>query len=224
VYNTDRAEARFSPFSTFKVLNSLIGLETGVIQDADHVIHWDDHKYPLDDLPDDAFYDHWRQDNTLRSAIQYSVVWYYRELAIQVGAEEMQRRLDSVGYGNNDISSGIDGFWLAGSLEISAIEKVDFLRRFYLGELPFSDRSVEIVKEIILLEENQKYRLFGKTGSGFAESPGTYIGWFVGFVEVEDEVWLFATNLEGDDYSKVTAARVDITRQILPHLGILEPE
>src|SRR4030095_11993155 len=45
-YNEQRCRERFSPFSTFKIPNSLIGLETGVIKDAEFVIRWDSKKYP----------------------------------------------------------------------------------------------------------------------------------------------------------------------------------
>ena len=41
VYNLDRAKERFLPASTFKIFNSLVGLETGVIRDTATVIKWD---------------------------------------------------------------------------------------------------------------------------------------------------------------------------------------
>src|SRR5919112_46255 len=45
-YNEARCRERFTPFSTFKIPNSLIGLDTGVIPDAEYVIKWDAKKYP----------------------------------------------------------------------------------------------------------------------------------------------------------------------------------
>ena len=45
-YNETRCHQRFSPKSTFKIPNSLIGLETGIISDANYVIPWDRGKYP----------------------------------------------------------------------------------------------------------------------------------------------------------------------------------
>ncbi|HUC20875.1 MAG TPA: penicillin-binding transpeptidase domain-containing protein, partial [Candidatus Polarisedimenticolaceae bacterium] len=80
-YNPRRCRQRFSPKSTFKIPNSLIGLETGVIRDAEFVIPWNREKYPPADWSQEPFI-HWPQDHTLRSAIRYSVLWYYRELAL----------------------------------------------------------------------------------------------------------------------------------------------
>jgi beta-lactamase class D len=40
-YNKDRCLTRYTPASTFKIFNSLVGLETGVIPDDQFVIRWD---------------------------------------------------------------------------------------------------------------------------------------------------------------------------------------
>ena len=45
-YNERRCRQQFSPRSTFKISNSLIGLETGVIRDAEFAIQWNREKYP----------------------------------------------------------------------------------------------------------------------------------------------------------------------------------
>ena len=47
-YNEQRCRERFSPKSTFKIPNSLIGLETGVIRDADFTIGRCRHFGPCD--------------------------------------------------------------------------------------------------------------------------------------------------------------------------------
>ncbi|HEX8185129.1 MAG TPA: penicillin-binding transpeptidase domain-containing protein, partial [Blastocatellia bacterium] len=98
-HNEKRCRERFSPKSIFKIPNSLIGLETGVIKDAEFVIPWDRHKYPPQDDWNIEPFKHWAQDHTLRSAIKYSVVWYYRELALRVGQKRMKKYLGQLGYG-----------------------------------------------------------------------------------------------------------------------------
>ena len=155
-YDPERCAERFIPASTFKIMNSLIGLETGVIPDEDYVIQWDGTQYAIPS---------WNQDHTLKTAILNSVVWYYQELARRVGRERMQSYVDAANYGNEDISGQIDTFWLEGGLRISANEQVEFLKRLYQDELPFSTRSVNIVKEILVLEKVGSYQLSGKTGS-----------------------------------------------------------
>jgi beta-lactamase class D len=184
-YNPERCAERFIPASTYKIMNSLIGLETGVIPDEKFVIKWDGTQYAIPA---------WNQDHTLKTAIENSVVWYYQELARRVGKERMQKFVNAVDYGNKDISEDIDTFWLEGGLRISANEQVAFLRRLYQNDLPFSARSVKIVKEILVLEKNDSYKLSGKTGSGQRLIP--HEGWFVGYLETKGNVYFFATNIE----------------------------
>jgi beta-lactamase class D len=219
-YDEARCRVRFSPKSTFKIPNSLIGLETGVIHDADFVIAWNRQKYPPQDNWDQYPFKYWAQDHTLRSAIKYSVVWYYRELALRVGPERMKKFVKAFDYGNEDIAGKIDDFWLGGPLRISANEQVEFLKKFYAGRLPVSKRSIEIVKDILVLEKTPAYTLSAKTGGG-SIAEGTYIGWFVGYVETRGNVYFFATNLEGASYPEIRDKRIDVTKLILTELGVL---
>jgi beta-lactamase class D len=219
-YNERRCRERFSPKSTFKIPNSLIGLESGVIRDADFVIPWNRQKYPPQEDWNQEPFVHWGQDQTLRSAIRYSVLWYYRELALSVGTQRMQKYVTAFNYGNKDSSSRIDNFWLDGSLKISADEQVEFLKTFYAGRLPVSKRSTEIVKDILVLEKTPAYQLSAKTGGG-PISAGKYIGWFVGYLETKDNVYFFATNIEGANFAEIRDKRIELTKQILTALGLL---
>ena len=211
-YNPERCAEQFLPASTFKILNSLIGLETGVIPDENYVITWDgiDTNVPV-----------WNQDHTMRSAIRNSVVWYYQELARRVSEKEMSGWVEAAEYGNEDISGNIDSFWLDGALRISPDEQVEFLKRLYLDELPFSQRSMDIVKEIIVLEETGTYKLSGKTGSAIRVSPQQ--AWFVGYLETDDNVFFFATNFESGDSNGFAngenAKRISL--DILQYLGLM---
>ena len=139
-FNSERCRQRFMPASTYKIPNSLIGLETGVIPDSNYVIKWDGKP---------QFSKEWERDHTLKSAIYYSVVPYFRELARRVGREKMQYWLNKINYGNNTIGDKEDYFWLDNSLKISANEQVEFLKKFYSDKLPFSKRSLDIVKSIL---------------------------------------------------------------------------
>lgn len=215
-HNEARSRRRFTPYSTFKIPNSLIGLETGVIKDASFVIPWDRQKYP----PQDSWNVNWKGDQTLRSAIKYSAVWYYKELAQRVGGEAMKGYVTRFQYGNEDTSGGIDRFWLGSSLQISADEQVRFLQRFYKGELPISKRSTDIVKDILVLEETPAYKLSGKTGGGPAGN-GKTLGWFVGYVEHAGNVCFFALNIDGPSFAAIRDKRIQMTKQILIDLGYL---
>ena len=213
-HDPERSRRRMSPFSTFKIPNSLIALETGVVSGPDYVIRWDSIRDPRQ-----PGFDAWWRDHDLRSAIRNSVVWYYQEVARRTGPERMQRYLDRIGYGNRDISGGIDRFWLGSSLRISADEQVDFLRRLHAGRLGFSPRTTAIVKEILVLEDTPAYRLSAKTGGG--NVPGGALGWLVGYVEREGDVYFFAMNVDGKDFASVRDRRTEVARAALRRLGVL---
>ena len=219
-YNVKRCRERFSPKSTFKIPNSLIGLETGVIRDAEFVIHWNREKYPPQANWNEEPFVHWGKDQTLRSALKYSVLWYYRELALGVGSQQMKKYVRSFDYGNKNISGRVDNFWLNNVLKISADEQVEFLRAFYSGRLPVSKRSTEIVKDILVFEQTPTYKLSAKTGGGPIDE-GIYIGWFVGYLEARGNVYFFATNIEGASFADVRVKRIELTTQILKALGFL---
>jgi beta-lactamase class D len=216
-YNEARCRERFSPFSTYKIPNSLIGLDTGVISGPEHVIKWDKKKYPPHDEETLPFKDWW-QDQTLRTAIRRSVVWYYRELATAVGKPRMQEYVHGFRYGNEDVSGPINNFWLNDSLKISADEQVEFLKRLYKEELPVSKRSIQIVKEITTLEETPEYRLHGKTGGG-PLGENRFLGWFVGYLETKESTYFFATEIEGPTYLSIRDERIALTKRILSDLG-----
>ena len=219
-YDEARCRERFSPFSTFKIPNSLIGLDTGVIADAEFRIKWDAKKYPAHDRDTPPF-SAWWQDQTLRTAFKRSVVWYYRELALKVGEQRMKEYVQRLHYGNEDASGPLNGFWLNSTLKISADEQVEFLKRFYKEELPVSKRSLQIVKEIITLEETPGYKLSGKTGGG-PLGENRFLGWFVGYLETADGTYLFATEIEGPTYVSVRDERIAVTKRILADLGHLK--
>ena len=217
-YNTERCNQRFTPESTFKIPNSLIALETGVIKDDNVVTTYDKEKHP----PESWWPKTWTQDHNLRTAIKNSVVWYYQEIAKKVGKENYNKYLEQFQYGNKDVSGLIDQFWLSSSLKISPNEEVEFLKKFYKGELPVSKRTTDIVKDILVLEKTDDYKLSGKTGLSSQQDDGKRLGWFVGYLERKDNVYFFATNLEDTSREALIPKRVEITKRILTELGLLE--
>lgn len=211
-----RCKQRFRPFSTFKIPNALIGLETGVLAGAETVIEWDAKAYP----PEDWWPDAWRAPNDLRSAMKHSAVPYFRALARRIGTQAMQDYLRRFGYGNQQMGGGLDRFWLDGDLAISAVEQIEFLRALYQGKLPASRRSVDIVKEILLYERGPGYVIRAKTGLGSLTEDHA-LGWWVGHVERESDVYIFAMNMSGTSVGELKDQRIPLTRQILTDLGVL---
>ena len=210
LFDSLRCSTRFTPASTFKIANSIIGLETGVIADENYIIKWDSTKSR-------ETCDH---DLTLKDAIKYSCVWYYKELARRVGSEKMQQMLNEFNYGNKDISDGVDKFWLEGSMKISQMEQIEFLKKVYKYELPVSKRSIDILKSIIVLDSNSSYIMRGKTGWGFQDNKD--IGWLVGWVEKDGNAYFYAINIESDkENPDFGEARRKITERILKDLGVM---
>lgn len=211
-YNPERCKKGFLPASTFKIINSLIGLETGVITDENFVIPWDGVSRR----------EAWNQDHSLKSAFKVSCVPYYQELARRVGEKKMIHYVTKAKYGKMVVKDGLDKFWLEGDSRISQQEQIDFLVRLYKNKLPFSDRSLRIVKDIMLVDESTIYKLRGKTGWAI-NKDGLNIGWFVGYLEQNGNIYFFATNIESqnpDDILFMNGRRA-ITEKILKELKLL---
>ncbi len=217
VYDLARAETRFAPASTFKILNSLIILQTGAIPDVDTELPWDgtDRGIPL-----------WNRDQSLRSAIEVSAVWFYQELAREVGEEDMRTWVSAADYGNADIDGEIDRFWLDGDLRISALEQIDFLTRLVEGDLPFDDDVVQAVREILVRESGDGWAWSHKTGTIMSVIPNR--GWLVGIAERADDTWVFALNIDLEPVESAATeidpqARQRLARAILEAEGALPP-
>ncbi len=216
LYDPERAREPFLPASTYKVPHALIALETGVVSGPEYTIEWDPSLHPKQEWWPEV----WAQDHTLETALKNSVVWYFQEVAKRVGEDRMQEYVDQFDYGNRDISGGIDRFWLTGGLRTSAKEQVEFLQRFYDGELGVSEKSTDVVKDMLVLEDTPEYRLGGKSGwVGLGEDSMEQVGWQVGYLEKGNEVYFYALNL---DISKPedADARLEITKDILRELEL----
>ncbi len=209
VHDDLRAAQRFSIASTFKIMNTLIALEEKVVTGKDDVLKWDGQ---MRDFPD------WNRDQTLDSAFKVSCVWCYQEFARQVGADRYQRYLRNSGYGDLRMPFDETTFWLDGSLQVSALEQVDFLRKVYLRTLPFSASSYETLRQIMQVEEAPSFAMWAKTGWAARAEP--QVGWYVGYVETARDVWFFATNIEIRDETDLPLRR-KLTREALQAKGII---
>ncbi|MGQ5522010.1 class D beta-lactamase [Chitinimonas sp. PSY-7] len=218
VYNPARANTAYSPASTFKVFNTMAGLESGAVRDVDEV-------FPYDGKP--KFLKSWEKDMGLREAMKVSNLSVYQTLARRIGHDRMQGYIDAVGYGNGNIGKTIDRFWVDGSLEISAVAQSRFLARLAQGTLPFSKRTQTQTREILQLESTANYTLYGKTGMAANTEPG--IGWWVGWVEKENKIYTFALNIDLQDKDDIAtraktgdlAKRLILGRNCLATLGVL---
>jgi beta-lactamase class D len=207
-YNKEQFKQAFSPASTFKICNSLIGLESGVIKDENFIIAWDSVVWANAK---------WNQDHDLKTAYKNSTVWYYRELARRVGREKMKYWIDKAQYGNADTSGGVDLFWLNGGLRVTPEQQIEFLKRLRNDNLPFSKRSIDIVKRIMIAKDTLGYVLRAK--SGWADDDKKSTGWYIGYIETKGNVYYFSNCIQTPNFDKA-GARIAITDQILHELKL----
>lgn len=174
------------PASTFKITNSIIALETEIVENDSTLFKWNGEKRMLKN---------WEQDLIFRDAFHFSCVPCYQEVAGKIGVKKMTEYLEKLEYGNMKVdSTNIDLFWLEGESRISQFQQIDFLKRLYQSELPISERTETIMKRMLVIEDNDNYRLSGKTGWSIRNEYNN--GWFVGYVEAQNKTYFFATNVE----------------------------
>ena len=174
------------PASTFKIPNSIIALETGVVDSESFMFKWNGERRALKN---------WEQDLNFKDAFHFSCVPCYQEVARKIGLEQIKEYINKFKYGEIIVdSNSIDNFWLMGESKISQYQQIDFLKRFHQSELPIKKRTEKIMKNLIVIEANENYKISGKTGWSINGQKNN--GWFVGYVETTDNVYYFATNVE----------------------------
>ena len=212
-YNLQRADSGFLPASTFKIANSIIGLETGLLNTKDTLFRWDGKARRLKA---------WERDMTLKEAFQASCVPCYQQVARAIGPVRMSNWLHELDYGNMIVrGDNIDKFWLEGNSRISQREQIDFLKRLYLEELPISASTYEAMKDIMLIEDAGNYKLYGKTGWAIRSNNNT--GWFVGYYETDGNIYFVAVNIEPatkEVPSDFEMIRKQILSEVMQKLGL----
>ena len=220
VYNLSRyRDSSYLPASTFKIVNSLIGLQTGKIVNDSMVIKWDGVERRAE----------WNKDLTMYEAFRVSAVPYYQEVARRIGKDTMQYWLNQLKYGAKSdtakvaITTAVDSFWLDNSIKVTPDQQLGLVKKLYFDELPgFFKSNQEVVKRAMLFENNTNYRLGYKTGWGFKEN-GNNIGWIVGWIEENSHPYFFVLNIESPakDFDMVTV-RMKMLKDILKQLGFFE--
>jgi beta-lactamase class D len=213
IYDSASFRKRFTPASTFKIVNSLIGLETGKIFDEKMVIKWDGVVRDRTEL---------NKDMTMEEAFKVSSVPYYQEVARRIGRDTMQFWIDSIKYGNMQLGAAIDSFWLNNSIKISPDEQLGLVKRLYFEQLPFQKRTQQIVRKVMMQEENSLYKLAYKTGWGFDEK-GENIGWIVGWIEENRHPYFFVLLVQSPEKNyDMRTNRLALLKDILKHYDFMQ--
>lgn len=212
------SEKQSLPASTFKVINLLIALETGVIADENAIIKWPGSTdTTLYGYRPDIY-----KDISVKEAFEVSAGWAFIEMAKKIGKAKYKHYLELAGYGNVNLTEKSDDFWNFGPFVISPQNQVEFLIKVFEDKTPFSKRNVAILKKVMINEHTDAYTLSAKTG--WTRTDGKDLGWWVGYVQTKENTFFFATRV-----SKLRATlnpdfgncRKTITIDILHQLGAL---
>lgn len=200
------------PASTFKILNSLISLEEKAIKDENEILMWD--------KTDKKFFgksmDMWNKDTDLKNAYKNSTIWFYVEMAKKIGRKKYRKYLNEINYGNKNLTQKGTDFWNYGDFGISPKQQIDFLIKMYENKLPFKQENINKVKSIMISERTNSTIYRDKTG--WTRKGGKDIGWYVGYVENNNNIYFFSTRITENVYPEnknFGKCRVSITKEIL---------
>jgi beta-lactamase class D len=191
-FRPDVSAEQLPPCSTFKIWNTLIGLETGLISSAGEDFYkWDG---------ENRAFPGWNRDLTLKEAFQASCVPAFQNLAREIGQKHMQFWIDKIGYGDRDTSAGIDLFGLPAkgrkTVLISPKEQAQLICKLISKKLPFSEKTLMAFNDIMQLKKTDRGVLYGKTGSGVNDADTYTLGWFVGYVKHNGRKYAFACTIK----------------------------
>ena len=211
IHDIDYATRRVAPNSTYKIYAALFGLEDGVITPDNTLITWDGKNYPFDT---------WNTDQTLQSAMSNSVNWYFQSLNEQLGAPSVNKYVQQIKYGNENMSGNFSSYWMESSLKISPIEQVELLTKLQNNSFSFAPENINAVKDSICISSSDAGSFYGKTGTGRVNGQDVN-GWFIGYIETADNTYFFATNI-GAANSATGGNATEITMSILSDMNIWE--
>ena len=207
------------PASTFKIINLLIALETKTIASENDIVKWpgstDTLKY---DYRPNIYH-----DITVKEAFEVSAGWAFIELAKKIGKDNYKKYLTLCHYGNINLSQTDPDFWNFGAFGISPINQVEFIKNLYEEKLPFSKRNIEIVKKVMITEQNDDYTIHSKTG--WTRENDINTGWWVGYIENKNGAYFFATRLLQDrklNASNFGNCRKEITKSVFKNLNVIQ--
>ena len=218
IYNIGRyRDSVYLPASTFKIINALIGIQTGILENDSAIIKWDGITRGRSECD---------MDMPMYEAFRKSCPPWFMELARRIGKDTMQNWMDTLGYGRSrdtfKIGNNLDTFWLDNSLKVTADEQLGLVKKLYFDQLPFQPRSQRIVRKMMLMESNSNYSLSYKTGWGTTEKNHA-LGWIIGWIEENKHPYFFVLQIEHPDKNfNLPPARLKILNDILRQLGFME--
>ena len=231
IYNLHRyRDSSYLPAATFDIMQSLIGVQTGVVKD-DSAVLFDVTKLKLDgkekidsmallssQIKPDT--ERCKPIMTLSAAFRHSCPDQFQVLAGRIGKDTLKKWIDSLGYGNKDIST--DVFWMDNHLTVNSDEQLGLVKKLYFDQLPFFPRSQKVVRQMMLMENNSNYQLSYKTGTGIRKD-GHALTWYVGWIEENKHPYFFVETLDGVGAEKDMESKgLSVLKSILKQQGFFQ--
>jgi beta-lactamase class D len=193
IFNLARfRDSAYPPGSTFDILQSLVAIQTGAAANENSPLLQPDPAGPA------------------AASIR---------LAGAVGKDSLKKWVDSLRYGNKDISEFTDSSHPAGRLTITADEQMGLIKKLYFDQLPFFQRTQKIVRSLLQKEENSNYRLVYKAGIG-KDAGGKTTAWIMGWEEENKHPYFFVLNFEpADAQADFSALGLQLVKNILGPMG-----
>ena len=193
-----QCDERVTPASTFNIVVSLMGYDSGILVD--------EHTPALPFKPGYADWNpSWRTTTDPTSWIENSVVWYAQQVTASLGAPRFGRYVQQFNFGNQDVSgdpgknNGLTLSWISSSLKISPVEQVAFLRNLVNRNLPVSAKAYDMTSRIMLTETLANgWQVHGKTGTASPvlangkDDEAHQYGWYVGWAKKDGRTVVFA--------------------------------
>ncbi|WP_431212400.1 penicillin-binding transpeptidase domain-containing protein [Puia sp. P3] len=224
IYNLPRyKDSVYAPGRTFDIVQSLVALQTGVIKDDTSGLVWTSFfALPYPGIAGDTSAKGLRSlKAAFRDPARLGDIDFVG-LAARIGKDTLKKWIDSLRYGNKDISGPIDSCWLDNHLKVTADEQLGLTKRLYFDQLPFFNRPQQLVRGIMPTETNSNYRLVYKTGQVVKED-GHALGWVLGWVEENKHPYFFVVNMEAEASDKdLGPIGLHIVKNILGPMGFFE--
>lgn len=205
IYNKELIDEQIPPYSTFKIINSLMGLSQNITTSADSKLGYDGKIH---------WKEEWNKDITFEEAFKESCVWYYEKIMDSLDKEYVQNTLNDLNYGNRDISAwnedGHNTYWISSSLKISPMEQVKVLETIFEEKSSFEPKDINLVKDFMLVESNENYSVYGKTGSAKDTNA-----WFTGFIEKNHKKTYFAVRIDDENQKLAGSVAKSISLNII---------
>ncbi|WP_370660246.1 class D beta-lactamase [Massilia glaciei] len=219
-----RCDERVTPASTFNIVVSLMGYDSGILRDEHAPALPFKAGYP-------AWIPSWRATTDPTSWISNSVVWYAQQVTSKLGAERFQGYIKSFDYGNGDVTgdpgknNGLTLSWVGSSLKISPVEQVAFLRKLVNRQLPLTPKAYDMTTRILTSETLANgWVVHGKTGTAYPVLPDgkddrkRQYGWYVGWAQKGERTVVFA-RLALDQKQETSAAGPRVKQAFLRDLS-----